>query len=177
MTASQLQSTALNHYQKGSFADAAGTFAQAAEAYRAEGNVAMAAEMQSNQGVALRGLKDYAQATTVLETAIAELRKLNDTKRLAYALGNLGSVLLEANELPRAAETLNESLNLFDPQSEKQARSEVLRVLGEVRLKQGKYVDGMVDYEAGLRDEEKPNTQQKWLKKLLEKPLKMLGLK
>ena len=50
-------------------------------------------------------------------------------------------------------------------------------MLGEVRLKQGRFVDGMMDYEAGLRDVEKPSAQQKWLKKLLEKPLKMLGRK
>jgi len=46
-----------------------------------------------------------------------------------------------------------------------------------VRLKQGKYIDGLVDYEAGWRDVEKPSAQQKWLKKLLEKPLRMLGRK
>jgi tetratricopeptide (TPR) repeat protein len=177
MTASQLQASALTQYQKGSFAQAAGLFDQASQAYRAEGSPALAAEMQSNRGVALRGMKDYRQAATVLDEAVAELRRLNDTKRLGYALGNLGSVLLEANELPRAADVLNEAVTLLDPDADKQARSEVFRVLGEVRLKQGKYVDGMLNYEAGLRDEEKPNTQQKWLKKLLEKPLKMMGLK
>ncbi len=177
MPASDLKTTALNHYQRGSFAEAAQAFEQASEAYRADGDRAMAAEMQSNKGVALRGLKDYPQATTVLEAAIAEFRALNDNQRLAFALGNLGSVLLEANELPKAAETLNEALALLDPKADKQTRSEILRVLGEVRLKQGKYVEGMVDYDAGLRGVENPNKQQSWLMKLLDKPLKMMGRK
>jgi hypothetical protein len=38
-------------------------------------------------------------------------------------------------------------------------------------------VDGMVNYEAGLRGIEQPSTQQSWLLRLLEKPLKMLGRK
>ncbi|MBI4316265.1 MAG: hypothetical protein HY679_10035, partial [Chloroflexi bacterium] len=95
----------------------------------------------------------------------------------AHALGNLGSVLLETGDLPRAAEALNESLALLDPRTEKAARSEVLRVLGEVRLRQGKYLEGMADFDAGLRDAEKLSPQQRWLKQLLDRPLKMLGRK
>ncbi len=177
MPASQLQTTALDHYQKGRYAEAVAAFESAAAAYRDEGNPALAAEMQNNLAVALRALKDYPRATTVLETVIIELRALNDTHRLALALGNLGSVRLEANDLPRAADALNESLALLDPKDHKAERSEVLRVLGEVRLKQGRYLDGLVNYEAGLRDVENPNAQQSWLRKLLEKPLKMLGRK
>ena len=133
--------------------------------------------MQSNLGVVYRAQKDYPLALTTLEAAIAEFRALDDKHRLALALGNLGSVLLESNDLPRAGDILNESLALLDPKADKTARSEVLRILGEVRLKQGRYVDGMVNYEAGLRGIEQPSTQQSWLLRLLEKPLRMLGRK
>ena len=177
MPASQLKATALAEYQKGNFAEAAQTFEQAREAYHAEGDSALAAEMQSNLGVALRAAKDHPRAIAAVEAAIAEFRSLGDGRRLALALGNLGSVLLESGDLNRAADVLNESLTVLDPQTDKQARSEVLRVLGEVRLKQGHYMDGLVNYEAGLRDVEKPSAQQSWLKKLLGKPLKMLGRK
>ena len=177
MPAAQLQATALVQYQKGNFAEAAKTFEQARAAYHAEGDRALAAEMQSNLGVARRATKDYPGAITAVEAAIAEFRSLGDGHRLALALGNLGSILLESGDLNRAAEVLNDSLTLLDPQTDKQARSEVLRVLGEARLKQGRYMDGLVNYEAGLRDVEKPSAQQSWLKKLLEKPLKMLGRK
>jgi len=177
MSAAELQSTALNDYQKGRYAEAAEAFEQSAAAYRADGNRALAAEMQSNQGVALRALKDYPRAAAILETAITELRALNDKQRLALALGNLGSVLLETNEFARAGEALNDALTLLDPQADKETRSEVLRVLGEVRLKQGRYIDSLVNYEAGLRDVKKPTPQQSWLLKLLQKPLKMLGRK
>ena len=56
-------------------------------------------------------------------------------------------------------------------------RSEVLRLLGEVRLKQGKFMEGLMNYEAGLRDIENPTPQQRWLRKLLATPLKMMGMK
>lgn len=177
MSAADLQKTALTHYQAGEFSKAVQAFEQASAAYTAEGDRALAAEMQSNLAVAHRALKDYPQALTIVEAAIAEFRALDDKHRLAFALGNLGSVLLETNELDRAGEALNESLTLLDPKADKDARSEVLRVLGEVRLKQGRYMDGLVNYEAGLRGVENPNTQQSWLLKLLEKPLKMLGRK
>lgn len=150
---------------------------QARAAYLAAGERALAAEMQNNLGVVYRAQKDYARALPTLEIALTELRELNDRVRLAQALGNLGSVLLEMNELERAAQALTESLDLFDPQAHKQMRSEVIRVLGEVRLKQGKYLEGLADYEAGLRNANQLNSQQTWLLKLLEKPLKMLGLK
>jgi tetratricopeptide (TPR) repeat protein len=177
MPASALQAAALAAYQNGDFATAAARFEEAASAYRAEGNPALAAEMTNNLGVAHRAAKNYAAALPALETALAEFRALDDKPRTAQALGNLGSVLLETGDLKRAADSLNDSLSLLDPQKDKVARSEVLRVLGEVRLKQGRFVDGMMDYEAGLRDVEKPSTQQKWLKKLLEKPLRMMGRK
>ena len=58
MSAVELQSAALAHYQKGNFAEAAAAFDQAAAAYRSEGDRAMAAEMQSNLSVSLRALKE-----------------------------------------------------------------------------------------------------------------------
>ena len=177
MTATDFQKTALTHYQTGEFTKAVEAFEQASAAYTVEGDRAMAAEMQSNLAVAQRALKDYPKALTVIEAAIAEFRALDDKHRLALALGNLGSVLLETNDLERAGEVLNESLALLDPKTDKDTRSEIMRVLGEVRLKQGRYLDSLVNYEAGLRGVENPNTQQSWLLKLLEKPLKMLGRK
>lgn len=177
MSASSLQAAALAAYQKGNFVEAAARFEEAASAYRAEGNPALAAEMTNNLGVAHRAARNYSAALPALETALAEFRALGDKPRTAQALGNLGSVLLETGDLTRAADSLNDSLSLLDPQQDKETRSEVLRVLGEVRLKQGKYIEGMMDYEAGLRGVEKPSTQQKWLKKLLEKPLRMMGRK
>jgi tetratricopeptide (TPR) repeat protein len=177
MPGSDLQKTALGYYQNGDFAKAAQAFTDAQAAYLAEGDKALAAEMQSNLGVVYRAQKDYAKALTTLEGAIADFRALDDKHRLALALGNLGSVLLESNDLTRAGDVLNESLGLLDPKADKTPRSEVLRILGEVRLKQGRYVDGMVNYEAGLRGIEQPSTQQSWLLRLLEKPLKMLGRK
>lgn len=177
MSASDLQKTALAQYQGGEFAKAAETFVQARDAYQAEGDKGLAAEMQSNAGVAFRALKDYPKAMTALETAVADLRALDDRHRLALALGNLGSVLLETNEFTKAGDLLNEALGLLDPKADKDARSEVLRVLGEVRLRQGRYMDGLVNYEAGLRGVENPSTQQSWLLRLLERPLKMLGRK
>jgi tetratricopeptide (TPR) repeat protein len=177
MTAADLQKTALTYYQSGDFAKAVQTFEAAIAAYTSDGDRAMAAEMQSNLAVAQRALKDYPKALTQVEAAIAEFRVLDDQHRLALALGNLGAILLETNDLNRAGDVLNESLSLLDPKADKDARSEVLRVLGEVRLKQGRYMDGLVNYEAGLRGVENPNTQQSWLLKLLEKPLKMLGRK
>lgn len=177
MSASELHATALTEYRQGRLAEAASFFERAAAAYRAAGDRAMAAEMQSNLGVALRSQRNYPAAQAAIESALAEFRALNDTGRVALGLGNLGSVLLETNDLDRAAEALNESLSLLDPEADKAARSEVLRVLGEVRLKQGRYMDGLVNYEAGLRDVEKPTAQQNWLLKLLQKPLRMLGRK
>jgi len=177
MSGSDLQKTALGYYQNGEFPKAAQGFIEAQTAYQSEGDKAMAAEMQSNLGVVYRAEKNYPLALTTLEAAIAEFRALDDKHRLALALGNLGSVLLESNDLTRAGDVLNESLALLDPKADKTPRSEVLRILGEVRLKQGRYVDGMVNYEAGLRGIEQPSTQQSWLLRLLEKPLKMLGRK
>lgn len=176
-SASQLHAQGLAQYQQGRLAEAASFFEQAAAAYRQEANRAMAAEMENNLGVVRRAEKNYPAALAAIESALAEFRALNDNGRVALALGNLGSVLLETNALGPAAEALNESLSLLDPKADKATRSEVLRVLGEVRLKQGRYMDGLVNYEAGLSDVEKPSAQQNWLLKLLQKPLKMLGRK
>ena len=177
MTASSLRDTALTHFQQANYAEAINFFEQARQAYRAEGADALAAEMQNNLGVIYRAQKNYPMAVDVLRSALIEFLIISDRTRAAQTLGNLGSVFLEMGELNRAADSLNESLTLFDPQKDKTMRSEVFRVLGEVRLKQGKYMEGLVNYEAGLRDVENPTPQQRWLKRLLEKPIAMLGLK
>jgi len=177
MPASSLRDAALNCFQKKEYADALKLFEQAREAYLAEDNRAMAAEMQNNLGVIYRAQKNYRTAIDRIKSALVEFREINDATRTAQALGNLGSVYLEMGDLNLAADSLNESLSLFDPQKDSVMRSEVLRVLGEVRLKQGKYMEGLMDYEAGLRDVENPTPQQQWLRKLLERPLKMMGLK
>ena len=127
-------------------------FEQAAAAYRADGERALSAEMLNNLGVVYRAQKNYPAALTTIECALAEFRALADKPRAALALGNRGSVLLETGPLDRAAAALIESLDLLDPQTDKAARSEILRVLGEVRLKQGKLVEGLADYDAGLRE-------------------------
>lgn len=175
MFASSVHADALARYQNGQYPEAALLFEQAAAAYRADGERALAAEMLNNLGVVYRAQKNYPAALTTVESALAEFRALDDKPRAALALGNLGSVLLETGPLDRAAAALMESLDLLDPQTDKAARSEILRVLGEVRLKQGKLVEGLADYDAGLRDAEKPNAQQRWLKKLLDMAVRMMG--
>jgi hypothetical protein len=90
MPGSDLQKTALGYYQNGDFAKAAQAFTDAQAAYLAEGDKALAAEMQSNLGVVYRAQKDYPKALTTLEGAIADFRTLDDKHRLALALGNLG---------------------------------------------------------------------------------------
>ena len=177
MSASSLRDTALTHFQKGEYDSALKFFEQAQAAYYAEEDRTMAAEMQNNLGVIYRAQKKYLPAIQMIKSALLEFRETNDVIRTAQTLGNLGSVYLELGELSSAADSLNESLTLFDPQKDKVMRSEVLRVLGEVRLKQGKFIEGLMNYAAGLRDVENPTAQQQWLKKLLETPLKMMGLK
>jgi len=177
VSAPALHSAALARYQNGQCPEAALLFEQATAAYRADGKRALAAEMLNNLGVVCRAQKNFSAALTAIESALAEFRALDDPMRIAQALGNLGSVLLETGSLDRAAAALIESLDLLDPQTDKAARSEILRVLGEVRLKQGKLLEGLADYDAGLRDVEKPSAQQLWLKKLLDRTMRMMGRK
>jgi tetratricopeptide (TPR) repeat protein len=177
MPAFSLRDAALTHFQRKEYADALKLFEQAHEAYLAEDDREMAAEMQNDLGVVYRAQKNYPLALQMIKIALIEFREINDVIHTAQTLGNLGSLYLEIGELSHAADSLNESLALFDPQKDKVMRSEVLRVLGEVRLKQGKYMEGLMNYEAGLRDVENPTPQQRWLRKLLATPLKMMGMK
>ena len=177
MPAFSLRDAALTHFQRKEYADALKLFEQAHEAYLAEDDREMAAEMQKDLGVVYRAQKNYPLALQMIKIALIEFREINDVIHTAQTLGNLGSLYLEIGELSHAADSLNESLALFDPQKDKVMRSEVLRVLGEVLLKQGKYMEGLMNYEAGLRDVENPTPQQRWLRKLLATPLKMMGMK
>ena len=177
MSASALHSDALARYQNGQYPEAALLFEQAAAAYRADGERALSAEMLNNLGVVYRAQKNYPAALTIIESALADFRALDDPPRIALALGNLGSVLLETGRLDRAAAVLIESFELLDPRTDKAPRSEILRVLGEVRLKQAKLVEGLADYDAGLRDVDTPNAQQRWLRKLLDVAVRMMGRK
>ena len=164
----------LQLYEAGQLARAQAAFSEAAIEYRSAGDLAMAGEMLNNVGVVQRGLKEWEAALAAVEAALTLFRELNDRQREAQALGNLGSIRMEMNDLDEAGKALSEAVEIYNELDEREERGFVLNLLGQVRIKQGRHYDGLLDLEAGLADREQLSGQQRWLKKLLKLPAKLL---
>src|SRR5215470_15706792 len=91
-TGAELQEQGTKLFFQHEYESAADIFKQAATAYESEGKKDMAAEMQVNLGLVERALGNYENAIKLMTEARQVFASLQDRKREAQAVGNLGGV-------------------------------------------------------------------------------------
>ncbi len=98
-----------------------------------------------------------------------------DVRRQGMALGNLGAALEADGRIEEAVDAYEQSADLLKQVGESEFRANVMQSLSRLQLRTGRQFEALATMEAGLEGIERPNTQQRFLKKLLKLPYKYMG--
>jgi tetratricopeptide (TPR) repeat protein len=167
MTARQLQDQGIKLYQQKEYESAARYFQQAGEAYAAEGQRDMLAEMQTNIGLVHRALGENQQALDIMIQALRAFQEIGDARRAAQVLGNLGGVYVELGDKEQAYNCYVQAADAFEELGERKLYGETMLAIGALQVKEGKFMAGAATYEIGLREIDKLSPGQKLLKRVL----------
>lgn len=174
--AKELQDQGIKLYQQKEYEAAARYFQQAQEAYAAEGQKDMVAEMQTNIGLVHRALGENQQALDIMILALRTFQEMGDAKRAAQVLGNMGGVYLELNDKEQAYNCYIQAADAFQEMGEKTMYANTMLAIGALQIKEGKFMAGAATYEIGLRELDHLTPTQKILKRVLGIRNRVLGM-
>jgi tetratricopeptide (TPR) repeat protein len=162
-------------YQQHDYEDASRFFQQAQEAYEAEGQTDMVAEMQVNIGLTHRALGENQQALDMMQEALHTFQATDDMLRTAMVLGNIGGVYVALGDKEQAYNCYRQAADLFEDLGEKQLYGETLVAMGDLQVRDGNVMRGAATYEVGLENLSELSTSQKVIKGLLGFRNKLVG--
>lgn len=173
--ASQLQEKGVKLFMQRDYEAAARSFQEAHEAYEAEGESLLAAEMRVNIGLVHRSLGENQQALDAMQAALETFQQANDELRVAKALGNLGGVYVGIGDKEQAYNCFRQAADIFKEKGEKKLYGETLIAMGDLQMRDGKVMSGAATYEAGLDSLDKLSASQKMIKGLMGVRNKLTG--
>ncbi len=173
--AQNFQEQGVKLFQQHDYEAAARLFRQAQEAYEADGDRALVAEMQTNIGLVHRALGENQQALESMQAALLTFQEMNDTRRAAMVLGNLGGVYAALGDREQAYNCYRQAADIFEEIGEKKLYGETLIAMGDLQVRGGKVLAGAATYEVGLENLDELNASQKIIKGLLGVRNKLTG--
>jgi tetratricopeptide (TPR) repeat protein len=169
----QLSEEGKSAYEKGDYLKSAEIFLAAAEGYQFVGDAINAAEMKNNRSVALLQGGQAEAAVQAVEGTIEIFADAGDKRRQAMALGNRAAALSKLNRVNEAIVDYERAADLFKQVGEHDLRAPVLQALSVLQLRTGRQLESLASMNAGLGEFEQPKPRQRFLKKLLDIPLKI----
>ncbi len=166
-SAQELQEQGVKQFQQKEFEEAARLFQEAGEAYEAAGQKDIAAEMQVNLALTRRSMGANQEAIDLMSQALSTFTELNDQKRRAMVLGNMGGVYVALNDKEQAAECYREAADIFQELGEKKLHGETLLAIANLQMSNRKVGDAAATYEAGLSELDNLSVSQKMIKGLI----------
>ncbi|NPA26791.1 MAG: hypothetical protein GXO36_04250 [Chloroflexi bacterium] len=171
--AKSLAEQATRAFRRGRYAEAAALYARAAQAYDAAGQPLLAAEMRSNQAVALLQADQPGEALRVLEPLPAVFAQHDDARREGLAWGNIGSALEALGRTDEAVQAYRRAWKLLEAAGEGEAVAYVAQALSRLQLRQNRPLEALVTMDQGLASSPKRLHQR--LRALLRWPFRFLG--
>jgi tetratricopeptide (TPR) repeat protein len=174
-SAQELQTQGVKQFQQKEYETAARTFSQAMEQYEADGNHALAAEMQVNLGLVHRALGEHQQALDTMQAALHSFESAGDKLHTAMTLGNIGGVYAALGDKEQAYNCYRSAADLFDELGETKLHGETLVAMASLQVRDGKLSAGAATYEVGLSELDSLTAGQKVLKGLIGVRKKLTG--
>ncbi|NPA06458.1 MAG: hypothetical protein GXO54_03540 [Chloroflexi bacterium] len=168
-----LADQAARAFRRGKYDQAAALYARAAEAYDAAGQALLAAEMRSNQAVALLQAERPADALALLEPLPAFFAQHQDLRREGLAWGNIGSALEALGRVDEAMEAYRRAWKRLEAAGEGEAVAYVAQALSRLQLNQKRPLEALVTMDQGLAAS--PKGLHRRLRALLRWPFRFLG--
>ena len=173
--AQDLQVQGVKLFQQHDYEDAARVFRQAQDAFEADGQPDMVAEMQVNIGLVHRSLGENQQALDAMQEALHTFESMRDARRTAMVLGNLGGVYAALGDKEQAYNCYRQAADIFEELGEKKLYGETLIAMGDLQVRDGNIMRGAATYEVGLENLGELSASQKVIKGLLGVRNKLTG--
>jgi tetratricopeptide (TPR) repeat protein len=176
-TGSELQLKGTRLFEKGSYEEAAAIFVQAIEAYRAESNLQLVAEMEVNVGLCKRETGQYEEAIKHMQTGLAYFEERGPRARKAQTLGNMALAYAKLEDTEQAQTLYREAASIFREIGEDEYYGETILALADMYFRAGDLMLAASTYEIGLDYIRNKNHRQKMLKQLMIVKNRMAGEK
>jgi tetratricopeptide (TPR) repeat protein len=174
-TPATLAEHALQDFREGRFAAAAEGFEAARASFEQAGDRRRAAETANNLCVALLQARQPAKALRAVQGTTEVFDALGDHVRAAQAAGNLASALEATGDLAAAERAYQQALQRFADLGDRDGQATILRSLSQLQLKRGRPMEALASMQAGLEQKPRRNVRDRWLRRLLDLPLRLLG--
>ncbi len=171
---SMLLKRAEEAYQSGRYPEAAGLFEQASRQYTDAGEAVKAAEMANNRSVALLQAGDGKGALEAVEGTEQIFAQAGDVRRQALSIGNQAAALEALNRLNEALARYQECSQMLKQIGDEESRAPVLKSISALQIRSGHQLEALASMEAALNSQPKLGLQERFLKKLLNVPMRML---
>jgi len=160
-------------YRADDYAGAAEAYAAAARAYNGQDPLA-AAEMRSNQSVALLQMDAYREALHSLEGVAQVFAEAGDSQRQAVALSNRAAALDGAGRVEEAVAVYRKASEMFEEMGDTEKQQQVMQALSAAQLRSRQPMGALASMIISLDRVENPSLLQRGLKKFLKIPLRLL---
>ena len=168
-------------YRQGDLEEALSHLHQAHEAYKQEGNLSNIAEASNDLGVLYTVLRRFGEADAWLREAQRCFVEVQDYDGEAQTLANLGSMYQSRGDLKQAAAHLQLAADRFHLAGNDETRpetlekrSETLKVLSSVRLRQFRFLQALAAFETALACHPKPTRLHRLLRRILALPQRVM---
>jgi tetratricopeptide (TPR) repeat protein len=175
LTPAELANDARAAYEQEDYEKAAQIYEAAADGYAAESDALMAAEMVNNRSVTLLQSGQAQAAFDAIGNSPSVFEQAGDPKRQALALGNRAAAMAALGQREDAESTYWASAKILAEIGEKDLRATVLQSISRLQMRNGRYLEAVASMESGLEQVDKPSLRQRFLKKLLRVPSKMMN--
>ena len=162
-------------YRRAEYVAAAESFAQAAAAFKREGQPTKAAEMANNQAVTLLQVDRAEEAIKVLNGTAATFEAAGERRLAAQAHGNMGQAFAEAGQTDQARLHYQQAMELFQQLGDKENLQHTAKALSRLQLNQGDAVEALFTMQRGLEQGSSRSLRDRVLRWLLRLPSRFLS--
>lgn len=161
-------------YKGGKYNDAASLYQKAAHQALAEGDRLKMAELGNNCSVALLQAGNAHAALEAADGTDQVFAKAGDMHRQGLALGNQAAALEALNRLDEALARYRQCSDLLKQSGDEENRAAVLKSISALQIRTGHQLEALASMDAALERQKKLSLQERFLKKLLDIPMRML---
>jgi tetratricopeptide (TPR) repeat protein len=171
----QLEKQGMQAFKGRHFDDAARAFRQARLGYEQQGQDVMAAQAANGLCVALLQAGKHEQALEAVRGTPEILDQAGETALAAQATGNLASALEACGHSAEAESAYRKAADDFAKLGNPENRAHTLKALSQLQLRRGRPLEASVSMQAALEAQPHAGFRQRWLRRLLEWPFRLLG--
>lgn len=173
-TALTLKQQAEKAYKAGQFSQAAESYTKAQQLFLESGEKIAAAEAANNASVALLQSGNAQGALDACLGTDQIFEQAGDLRLQAIAMGNQAAALEALNRLEEALERYRLCSDLFKKIGDEENRAYVLKSISSLQIRTGHQLEALASMDAALQNKKQLTIKERFLKKLLRIPFRML---